>query len=225
MSKLILIRHGQASFAQQRYDALSEMGRVQALITGERVQRTEKYLSLAVHGPRQRHVDTAQLVLGGAYSNTEVRSDPRLDEFSEGEDLLSAAGALLNLELTNTHSVSRREKLRAHDRACKAWAANEITIPGQPNFSEFRLRVKDWLAERVDAKNRPRGEHILAVTSAGVIGVIVCEVLGLSDEHWHGLMAVTRNASLTEIIFSKDRCSLLTFNCSSHLSTELISSL
>lgn len=225
MSKLILMRHGQASFAQKRYDALSEMGRVQALITGERVQRTQKYLSLVVHGPRQRHVDTAQLVLGGTYLNTEVRSDPRLDEFAEGEDLLSAAGAILNLQLTNKSSASRREQLRAYDTACKAWAANEVAIPGRPDFSEFRLRVKDWLAELVDGKNQPRGEHILAVTSAGVIGAAVCEVLGLPDVHWHGLMEVIRNASLTELVFSKDRCSLLTFNCSSHLSTELISSI
>ncbi|PPA03621.1 histidine phosphatase family protein [Pseudomonas sp. MWU12-2312b] len=225
MSTLILMRHGQASFAQERYDALSEMGRVQALITGERIQRTQEYLSLVVHGPRQRHVDTAHLVLGGAHLNTEVRSDARLDEFAEGEDLLSAAGVILNRQFTNKSSASRNEQLRAYDMACKAWAANEIAIPGRPAFYEFRLSVKNWLAELVDGKDRPRGEHILAVTSAGVIGAAVCEVLGLPDVHWHGLMEVIRNASLTELVFSRDRCSLLTFNCSTHLSTELISSI
>jgi broad specificity phosphatase PhoE len=225
MSTLILMRHGQASFAQDRYDVLSETGRAQARVTGERIRRDKELLTQVIHGPRQRQVDTAKLVLSSFTTTQEVVADSRLDEFAEGEELLSAAGAMFGHPMMGASAPSHIEQLRSYDIACKAWANTQIVIPGRPGFREFRLRIRDWLTELVDKPGRQRGERILAVTSAGVISAALCEVLGLPDERWYSLLEMIRNASTTELVFSNGRCSLRNFNCTAHLPEELISSI
>ena len=62
-----------------------------------------------------------------------------------------------------------------------------------------------------------RGQHTLAVTSAGVICALTCEVLGLDDTRWAELLRVLGNASVTEIVYSGGRCTLRSFNSTGHL--------
>jgi hypothetical protein len=63
------------------------------------------------------------------------------------------------------------------------------------------------------------------VTSAGVVGAAVCEVLELPDAQWCALVRVIRNASLTEVVFTKGRCGLRSFNGAGHLPGRLTSSI
>ncbi|MCB1888841.1 MAG: histidine phosphatase family protein, partial [Rhodocyclaceae bacterium] len=63
MSVLTLVRHGQASFAGDRYDALSPRGIEQARALGAWWAERSAGWNTVLQGPRRRHIDTAALIL------------------------------------------------------------------------------------------------------------------------------------------------------------------
>ena len=225
MSVLTLLRHGQASFGDARYDALSELGIAQARATGAWLRERRNLPGIVYSGPRRRQADTARHLLEGAGVPLPIEVVGGLDEFAEGEEVLGAAAALFGRPMTGPSAPPRAEQLRCYDAAYVAWARARIEIPGRAGFGDFRAAVRHWLREILAMPSRPSGAHILAVTSAGVVCAAVCEVLGLPDEHWHALVRVIQNASVTEFVFSTGRCSLRTFNSTGHLPVELMSAI
>ncbi|GGE81075.1 histidine phosphatase family protein [Streptosporangium jomthongense] len=224
MSSLLLVRHGQASFGGNRYDELSERGKRQASATGiwmrERGTRFDRILS----GPRRRQTETAELILDARGSESLPGTDvlSSLDEFGEGEEILGVAEANSGLSLMGDTHVAREEVFRLYSEAYLAWFRGEGELAGRAAFSEFRKNVLDWFWSHTGQRGAS-GQKTLAVTSAGVISVIVCEVLGFSDERWPDFIGVLENASVTEVLYSGGRVGLRYFNSTGHLSPELLS--
>jgi broad specificity phosphatase PhoE len=217
MSILILMRHGQASFGADSYDALSEVGRKQACATGAWLRQREQHFSTVWHGPRRRQADTATEVMGEVVMAAGPLMTPALDEFGEGEEVLAAAAALFGRPMSGPEAPSRREQLRCYNWAIAEWSRGAVEIPGRQNFQSFRGAVRGWLHDRVHDEGSPSGWCELAVTSAGLISAAVCEVLDLPDSQWHPLLQVIQNASVTELAFSGGRCGLRSFNSVGHL--------
>ena len=224
MSTLVLMRHGQASFGATRYDALSELGQVQARATGAWIQQQGIQPTLVVHGPRQRQTQSALLLLEEAGLPLDAEQHNQLDEFAEGEEIFDAAERYFGRSMHSPNERSQVDLMRDYDSACRAWSLGELKIQGRLSIDEFREEVGEWFAQ-VTQQPRSSGQHIVAVTSAGVIAALVCEVLDLPNEKWHSFLRVIRNASLTEFLFSKGKSSLLTFNAVGHLSDTLRSSM
>ena len=174
MSILILMRHGQALFGADSYDALSEVGRKQASTTGDWLRQRDQRFFAVWHGPRRRHADTVNevMAMGGKSVMT-----PGLDEFGEGEEVLAAAAALFGRTMSGPNAPSRREQLRCYDQAIAEWTRGAIEIPGRQDFQSFRSAVRGWLHDRIHDAESPAGRSELAVTSAGVISAAVCEAL------------------------------------------------
>ena len=63
MSRMIMIRHGQASFLSDDYDRLSALGLDQARQLGEYWRAQQMQCDAAFCGPRRRHRETADCVL------------------------------------------------------------------------------------------------------------------------------------------------------------------
>lgn len=225
MSTLVLMRHGQASFGEARYDALSEVGTAQAQATGAWMRERGDTFGAVWCGPRQRHVDTATQVLAGARVASRPALATGLEEFAEGEEVLAAAALLFGRPMTGPAAPPRLEQLRCYEAAYEAWSRGELDIPGRDSFRAFRLTVRIWLCDVVAAPASASGQRILAVTSAGVIGAAVCEILGLPDAQWCALVRLIQNASLTEVVFSRGRCGLRSFNSAGHLPARLASSI
>jgi len=119
---------------------------------------------------------------------------------------------------------SRLDVLRDYDVTCKAWSLGEIQIEGRSPINEFRGQVRQWFDNLIGEPDLS-GQQVVAVTSAGVISALICEVLDLPNSKWHSLLRVIGNASLTELLFSKGRYSLSSFNGLAHLSNDLNSSM
>jgi len=217
MSSLTLVRHGQASFAVDRYDQLSQLGLEQARALGSWAGATATKWSAVRHGPRRRHADTAAEFVRCAGIAMAPQLDHGLDEFAEGEEILDAAAALFGRPMSGAEAPPRAEQLRCYQAAYQAWARGELEIAGRESYRAFRLRVRRWLDELMDAGGAAGGQRIVAVSSAGVICALVCEVLGLPDDRWTALIRVIQNASLTELLYSEGRCGLRSFNCTGHL--------
>lgn len=225
MSVLVLMRHGQAAFGEARYDALSALGRQQAYATGRWMGERGEAVTSIRHGPRTRQADTAGLVIEASGLGLSPVQVTGLDEFAEGEEVLAAAAALFRRPMTGTEGPPRTEQLRCYDAAYEAWSLGKLDIPGRVGFLEFRRGVGQWLRESVAAPDAPGGQRILAVTSAGVIAGVVCEVLGLPDEQWCPLVRLIQNGSLTEIVFSRGRTGLRSFNSAGHLPPRFATSI
>lgn len=223
MSSLVLIRHGQASLSEATYDALSLQGRDQGIATGVWIRAREQVISELISGPRQRHLETSNLLHTSARLNVAIQVEPQIDEFAEGEEILSAAATMFGTP--SNDGASRREQLVQYNQAFNAWARGEVDIPGRQSFKEFRGRINNWFHETISTNRWPSGHQIFAVTSAGVVGAVVCEVLGLPNEQWPSIVGVVNNTSITEIVFSQGRCSLKNFNCTTHLPQQLLSAI
>ena len=225
MSSLTLMRHGQASFGAASYDALSEVGVAQARATGAWLHERGQRWTAVLHGPRRRQADTARHLLAAADPAAPLQLAPGLDEFAEGEEVLAAAAALFGRPMTGPEAPERAEQLRCYEAAYQAWSRGEAAIAPRVSCAEFRLAARTWLHEIIAPPDVPKSQRILAVTSAGVIAAIVCEVLDLADAQWAQLVRVIHNASLTEVVFSKGRCGLRSFNGTGHLPRQLMSSI
>lgn len=233
MSLLVLMRHGQASFGAARYDALSELGQAQARATGQWMHAQGVQPTSVVHGPRQRQTDTAALLLNESGFNLanektlSIQQDPLLDEFAEGEEIFTTAQSFLGRSMHTDGSETARPRhdvLRDYDATCRAWAQGQVVIEGRLSLDDFRSQLRKWLAGQAAAE-QPSGQHTLVVTSAGSIAALVCEVMGLPNSSWYSLLRVIRNASLTEVLYSKGQCSLLSFNGVNHLPASLTTSM
>ncbi|WP_306481642.1 histidine phosphatase family protein [Limnobacter sp.] len=224
MSTLILMRHGQASFGAARYDALSELGQAQARATGLWLRNQGLQPNVVLHGPRQRQAGTAALLLKESGFGIPSHQHTALDEFAEGEEIFSAAEQLLGRSMALDAGRSRLDVLHDYDATCRAWANGEVTIPGRLSLKDFRAQLSQWLSAHTHAQ-QASGQVELVVTSAGSIAALMCEVMGLPDSSWYSLLRVIRNASLTEVLYSKGKVSLLSFNGVSHLPPQLNTSM
>jgi broad specificity phosphatase PhoE len=218
MSTMILLRHGQATFGADRYDQLSPLGEAQARATGAFFASRGLSFSKALSGPRARHRHTAELVCGGF----PISMTQALDEFAEGEQIIGAAERRIGARLQHA-AATRHAQLKAYNEQINLWAQGCAHIDNVPPASEFRGHIAAWLAS-VTASN-DSGQCILAVTSAGVVAAVLCEVIGLPDKAMATYMEVLGNSSITSVQFSRGRLTLREFNVTQHLPATLISSI
>jgi len=212
MSKLILLRHGQALFANDNYDKLSDIGRAQAIETGKQLHDKPEIFTHVLKGPRTRHAETVDLILTSCDFKGFIETDSRLDEFAEGNEIYAAAAKARQLSVTEMQNKPLPEQVNAYIQGCRDWAESRIVIEGRMPIEHFFNQAKNWLKDIMKHTEVSGGLTLLAVTSAGVIAAVVCIVLGLEKSSWHKLLTVIENCSITEILFTADRCSLLNFN-------------
>lgn len=214
MSSLLLLRHGQAAFGAHDYDSLSPLGVRQAQATGAFFAERGLVFDAVHVGPRRRHRDTARAALGASG----LLAVPALDEFAEGDALLGAARREL-LARGEAWPQERDAQLRHYGEQLRRWSGGAV-VAGATPLAEFSARVGDWLDS---LRQGPRGQRLLAVTSAGTIAILACRALGLPDERVHELLLALDNASLSELVFDDRRLSLRVFNSTAHLPLALAS--
>ena len=223
MSLLLLMRHGQAQFGAAHYDALSELGERQAAATGLHFARAGSAFDEVQIGPKRRHAATAAAALRELAGAPAPITVPPLDEFAEADEILHAAERLCGLSPVEMSALPRVKQLRHYDTTIAAWMEGRVHLEGRLTAASFRAEVAAWLR---DVVARPaRSQHLLVVTSAGVIAAAMVEVLELPVDRMSQFTRVLRNASLTEIAFSAGRASLMSFNSVAHLPPALASSM
>lgn len=225
MSSLILMRHGQASFGANAYDQLSPIGIEQARISGAWIR--ERYPLYSIwYGPRRRHLNTAKEMLASSPEDlNNLHVSQGLDEFAEGEEVLTAASLYFDKDMIGPNAPSKLDQLRYYEQTISAWSRDNLTILGRDDYLTFRAYVSEWFSWRIGDRAAPSGRIELAITSAGVICAAICDVLDLPDSQWMSLMKVIKNASFTELVFSNGRCGLRSFNETGHLPVNVYSSI
>ena len=233
MSRIILVRHAQASFLEPNYDQLSATGEVQARLLGECWARRGVRFSRACTGPRVRQVRTARMV-EEAYRKLR-REFPELavmDEFDEYPaeavlklglpQMLERSQEVRHLHRAFEQSKDAGERKRSFQQMFEAvigvWVSGELVVEDVESWQDFCARVDRGIATIVNSAT-PAGDS-LVVTSGGPIGVAMRRALHLSPADTLQLTWMSRNAAFSEFLSSGDRFTLSTFNAHPHLEDE-----
>jgi len=233
MSRVVLVRHAQASFPEPNYDKLCTTGEVQARLLGEYWSRRGVLFSRACSGPRVRQVQTARLVeeayrkLGRKFASLAVMNE--FDEYPAEEVLKLGLPQMLekSQEVRHLHQAFEQAKDAGKRKRCfqqmfeaviAMWVSGELVIDGVESWQEFCARVDRGIAAIANSKT-PAGDSVV-FTSGGPIGVAMRRALNLSHAKTLQLTWMSRNASFTEFLSSGSRFTLSTFNAHPHLEDE-----
>ena len=206
MSQVILVRHGQAQTGaadEESYDNLSDLGQQQASWLGEYVATSGHSVHQIICGSMRRQRQTAARI--NASLSVKVTEDARLDEI----DYFSLAASIKErhaLELP----TGRAEFLEHLPKVFLAWEREEISCPGE-TFAQYRQRVLDVLSEA------ETGPGTMLVTSGGIIGMVMREILGLEGAPFAHLLLQTNNASMHGYHIEAGQRRLAYFNAMPHL--------
>lgn len=217
MSVILLVRHGQASFGADNYDRLSERGHEQAALLGHHWQESGQRLDAIYSGTLQRQIDTAR-GLHTAFRDTLGRAPdatlPEFDEFAFQPLLRAHAGAGNAVDW----SLLARDRAAFHryfESALGAWTRGELTAPGTETWPDFQARCARGLARIVELAGR--GRVVAVCSSAGAIGGVLQQVLGLDDANTIRLQLTLYNCSVTRLLTDGRVVSLESFNGIPHL--------
>jgi broad specificity phosphatase PhoE len=212
MAELYLVRHGQASFGAENYDALSPSGRTQSLWLGEYFAQARLRFDRVVIGTMQRHRQTAEAILAGMGGpQIEIAEDAGLNEY-DFQALFAALGEA-GLPLGLSAASSKRDFYKALQQVLQLWA--EDRLPGRvpETWHQFQTRVQRARA----AIQRSGGGRVLAVSSGGPIAVTAQQILQAPAATAIALNMQIRNSSVCQYLFKDDAMSLVSFNSVPHL--------
>lgn len=227
MSRLFLIRHGQASFLHEHYDQLSVLGVEQARALGEGLAGLGLVFDRIYTGTLQRHLQTADEVAAVYRARSLAWPAPALlpafDEHRGHEIMEQLLPSLAARDATLHGLVERTRAGQAADRKAyfalfqqvlQQWVRGEIAVAEDDAWPAFRRRVQIGI-EQLMARDSG-GQTVAIFTSGGPIAVALGVALRLSDEQIIELSWGIRNASLSEFLFSAGRFSMRMFNAPLH---------
>lgn len=249
MTRVLFVRHGQASAGAADYDELSELGRTQARQLGRWLAEKGKAPTHIYVGPRRRHRDTfAELATAyheaiGLTVDGELAHDPTssvsrrmlpaphvLDALDEHHvvQLLAQLGPSLAERDDAIGRAARRAFTGGGRRAfvdlllssMPAWVSGELHHPDVEPWADFLERSRTIA---------PRFAHlgdqasVWAISSGGLISTVVGEALGCSLERSLELMFAMRNTAMSELSVRREGeegLSLFSFNTLPHLDED-----
>ncbi|HET6154465.1 MAG TPA: histidine phosphatase family protein [Marmoricola sp.] len=209
MGQILLVRHGQASFGSDDYDALSPLGFEQSRLLGVALAERGIEVDSVVGGAMRRHRETAETCAQAAgWRAGALVVDQGWDEF----DFLSVLAV-------HPHEYgpepTKAEFQRLFEEATAAWIGG-ADRPYAETFAAFAVRVHLALERTVE---RASAGTVAVFTSGGPIGWAVAEVLVDTGrpELWTRLNRMAVNSAVTRLVTGSTGVNLLTYNDQSHL--------
>lgn len=211
MGRVLLVRHGQASFGSEDYDRLSALGAQQCVRLGEHWRERGMLFTTVMRGSLRRHVQSLDAVTQGLGVTALPIEHRGLNEYN-GEALIGALG-LPALERVDTVDAAR-EHFRRLRTALRGWMRGELAPQGMPAFRDFRAGVQQALAT---AHAHSREGDVLIVSSGGPIAVALGHVLQAPEDTTIALNMRLRNSAVTELATTAQGFDLVAYNALPHL--------
>jgi broad specificity phosphatase PhoE len=234
MGRLVLVRHGQASFLARDYDQLSPLGMTQARALAEHWLHSGRRFDRVYTGTLRRQAGTAAIVCA-VYAAAGVPWPqavvlPGLDEFPAEALMRRLVPQLVRADddirarydayKTALADADKRHTLfRLLEAVTTRWTRGECDCGELPTFDRFSARVHEALAQVLSAEAL-RGE-VAAFTSGGVIGVCLQQLHLSPPDAEPDLIWRLLNCSLTELDVTAARVQLEHYNTVTHLPAEL----
>ena len=210
MGTVHLVRHGQASFGADDYDQLSALGVRQCVRLGEYFRQRGRRFDAVLTGRLKRHAQSLAGIAQGLPDAPPPLVWPGLDEY-DGHAVIAAIrpGPLPRPDTPELF----RQHFRLLREGLAQWMAGATSPAGMPSYAEFASGVSGAL-EHV---RREFEGDVLVVSSGGPISTAIGLVLGAPAETTIELNMRIRNSAVSELAYTPQRHTLLTYNTLPHL--------
>jgi broad specificity phosphatase PhoE len=212
MPRLLLVRHGQASFGAADYDQLSPMGLNQCRVLGEYLHARGWRFGRVLRGTLRRQKQSLEAIAQGLPGLPAALERPALNEYHAEAIVLAAAGPQ-GLPAGDA-AAHRREHFRVLRQGLTQWMSGTLAVPGLLPWADFQAGVVAVLDE---IRNGDDGADVLVVSSGGPISTASAFALEAPPQTVVALNLQIRNSSVTELNFNAKRQQLLSFNGLPHL--------
>jgi broad specificity phosphatase PhoE len=213
MGRLLLVRHGQASFGAADYDCLSELGHRQCVRLGQYLRERGARFEAVVSGTLKRHAQSWHGIAEGLGAHQEALPWPGLNEYDS--EAVIACVHPHKLQKPETPEMVRHHFRLLRD-GLRAWMAGEAQPVGMASYADFVAGIQAAL----DHVRTTHEGDVLMVSSGGPISTAVGLVLSTPPETTIELNLRIRNSSVTEFAFTPKRHMLVTYNTLPHLDSE-----
>jgi broad specificity phosphatase PhoE len=221
MTTLYLIRHGQASFGQENYDQLSELGQQQATRLGNVLANRLANFDAVCLGTMLRHQQTASNCLGGfeqVFEKADATFDAGWNEYDH-QDILRQYKPEFITSKSMMEYISRQANPKKafeadFNGAIDRWVAGENDQDYVESWATFTSRVhqalKNTLAANADKK------RIAVFTSGGPISLVTQHLLGVPQEKIMQMNWTLLNCGVTKLVSTGSRLFLASLNEHTH---------
>lgn len=220
MGAIYLIRHGQACFGAQDYDALSERGLQQAAVLGAALRPRLLRIDLAVSGAMRRHRQTAQACLAAMGLPPQWVEDPGWNEYDH-EQIIERCEPDFRAAITRAAqggAEPRRVFQQIFEKATARWIAGEHDGEYTESWPAFNARINAALTSLLQRLGPSK--TALVFTSGGAITALAADLLHVPSRESHRLSRIIANASVTKLIYGERGVYLSTFNEHAHFEGE-----
>ncbi len=221
MASIYLIRHGQASFGQENYDKLSELGEQQATRLGQVLSQRLPMFDAVCLGTMFRHEQTA--------SNCLMEFGARLEDLApiyeagwneyDHQDIL----AQLRPEFASAKGLTNYLRKQANPKkvfeddfnaAIDRWISGAYDKDYSESWAAYTSRVhhalKNTLANNAGARN------IAVFTSGGPISLVSQHLLGVQPEKIMQMNWTLLNCGVTKLVATGSRLFVASLNEHTH---------
>ena len=239
MTTILLARHGQASFGQENYDQLSELGDIQAQMLGQHYATTQRRIDAIFTGSLVRQQDSAHHFWQRYQSFADTDSSnkpaidmsapdsyvlPQFDEFNHKDvfvksDPAFSTRASIAAEIAKA-DVPMTRLAELFDNAMRRWHGGDYDQDYIESWSQFNERAKQALEQiriQVTTLNLNRDSTVLVFTSGGVIAAITAQLLQQGSQTAYQINKSLVNTGVTSITLKEQNSRLLSLNEYSHL--------
>jgi broad specificity phosphatase PhoE len=204
MAELIVVRHGQASFGQDDYDQLSDLGHEQSRLAGKALADMGWVPDRLITGTLKRQRDT-MASMGFTQPHEEHAGFNEYDFHNLLQTRFADGVPDLVLGDRKTHFRTLRETVLE-------WQSGGLSGANE-SWIDFTTRI----AAALEFATATQARRVLVVSSGGAIGQMTANCLGAPDPMMMELNLQIKNTSFTKFIFSKGRIFLQGFNATPHL--------
>ena len=212
MGQLLLVRHGQASWAAADYDVLSETGWEQSRVLGRALEARGIAPDLVVSGGMRRHAETAQGCLSELGSSVEATVDAGWDEFDHVSMLAKLDPPFAGRKPT------KAEFQEWFEAATDRWTRGEYDHEYDESFTVFTDRVGSALRRTAEAAGSGTA---IVFSSGGPVSWATASLLAdepeVAGRLWRRLNPVCVNSGVTRVVSGRRGLTLVSFNDHSHL--------
>ena len=235
MSKIYLIRHGQASFMADDYDNLSEKGIRQSKALGSHFFKNDIHFDKVYIGNLKRHQQTFEGFSHVFLDNSIVLPKPTyLQELNEHQ-VPEALGIAYDDFITKNNNakmlfegivenpeLKRKNSIKMFGLFLKEYTSGRYAFehPSIQSWTDFRAQTKVGIAKILEETKK--GETVGVFTSGGTKSAIIGDSLNITEEEIGTLNLAIRNTSFSQLLFSENNLNVFSVNEVSHLPKELI---
>jgi broad specificity phosphatase PhoE len=221
MTTLYLIRHGQASFGQENYDQLSDLGQQQATHLGQVLAKRLAKFDAVCLGTMVRHQQTASNCLLGfeqVFEQSEAIFDNGWNEYDHQDILRQYRPEFITSKSMMDYIGQQTDPKKAFEAdfngAIDRWILGQNDQDYVESWSSFTSRVHDALKNTLAANADKKS--IAVFTSGGPISLVTQYLLGVPQEKIMRMNWTLLNCGVTKVVSTGSRLFLASLNEHTH---------